>query len=261
MAFGSRPALRLCRCVLHSVRAFAFLSQHFAAVQARRCVSVGMFSLGSRLTLRFYRGVLPRFTPAVCRIAPNRTACGILRFYSAGRDRHLCVLAVLARLSSLAGSLRVWAFVCGDLDGVAGETGDAGDGERGWRRGLCASLRGRIGLVMLSAGSTLGLRAPDCAKESSTLWTLFTRRRGWTGACSQPLCVFARAHWLCCAFRGEYAGAKCGSRTAAAPNLRQRVECGSGTAASLDSPHAAAGLCWCAFAPPSPGYTERPARL
>ena len=36
-----------------------------------------------------------------------------------------------------------------------------------------ASLRDHIGFVMLSAGSTLGLRAPDCAKESSTLWTLF----------------------------------------------------------------------------------------
>ena len=34
-------------------------------------------------------------------------------------------------------------------------------------------LRESLGLVMLSAGSTLGLRAPDCAKESSTLWTLF----------------------------------------------------------------------------------------
>ena len=49
-------------------------------------------------------------------------------------------------------------------------------GGRGWRRGLCASLRNRIGLVSLSAGRTLGLRAPDCAKESSTLWTLL---RGW----------------------------------------------------------------------------------
>ena len=34
-------------------------------------------------------------------------------------------------------------------------------GGRGWRRGACASLRNRIGLVMLSAGSTLGLRAPN----------------------------------------------------------------------------------------------------
>ena len=36
-----------------------------------------------------------------------------------------------------------------------------------------AFLREPIGFDMFSAGSTLGLRAPDCAKESSTLWTLF----------------------------------------------------------------------------------------
>ena len=47
-----------------------------------------------------------------------------------------------------------------------------GRGERGRRRGLCAFLRNHIGFEMLSAGRTLGLRAPDCAKESSTLWTL-----------------------------------------------------------------------------------------
>ena len=64
----------------------------------------------------------------------------------------------VVRLSDFVGSLRVCAFICGDLDGV---TGDAGNGERGWRRGLCASLRSRIGTVMLSAGSTLGLRAPN----------------------------------------------------------------------------------------------------
>ena len=165
-----------------------------------------------------------------------------------GRDRHSCVLAVSVRLSAFVGLLRVWPFLYGDLDGVPGTRG------WGWRRGDCALLRGRIGLESLSAGSTLGLRAPDCAKESSTLWTLFTLRRGWVGAYSRPLCVFAQPHWPCNAFRGEYAGA-------ARPRLRQRVECGSGTAASLDSLHAAAGLCWCVFAPPSPGYTERPARL
>ena len=83
------------------------------------------------------------------------------------------------RLSAFVGSLRVWTFLAGDLDGV---TGDAGNGKRGWRRGLCASLRSQIGTVMLSAGSTLGLRAPDCAKESSTLWTLLTLRRGRVNA-------------------------------------------------------------------------------
>ena len=70
-------------------------------------------------------------------------------------------------------------------------------------RCACASLRNHISIVILSAGSTLGLRAP---------------------------------------------------------NLRQRVECGSRTAASLDSLHAAAGLRWCGYAP-SPGYTERPGRV
>ena len=46
-------------------------------------------------------------------------------------------------------------------------------GERSRRHGVSAFLRERIGFVGFSAGSTLGLRAPDCAKESSTLWTLF----------------------------------------------------------------------------------------
>ena len=45
-----------------------------------------------------------------------------------------------------------------------------------------AFLRDLIGFVAFSAGNTLGLRAPDCAKESSTLWTLFTLRRGCVGA-------------------------------------------------------------------------------
>ena len=55
-------------------------------------------------------------------------------------------------------------------------------------RSLCALLRKHIGSVSLSAGSTLGLRAPDCAKESNVeaalppLWTLFTLRRGYVCA-------------------------------------------------------------------------------
>ena len=34
-------------------------------------------------------------------------------------------------------------------------------------------MRDRISFAMFSAGSTLGLRAPDCAKEPLALWTLF----------------------------------------------------------------------------------------
>ena len=55
-----------------------------------------------------------------------------------------------------------------------------------------------------------------------------------TGLAARALYIFARAHWPSNAFRREYAGA-------ARPRLRQRVF------DSLDSLHAAAGLCWCKY--------------
>ena len=55
-----------------------------------------------------------------------------------------------------------------------GERGERkGRGGRRRRRGGRALLRDRISFAMFSAGSTLGLRAPDCAKEPLALWTLF----------------------------------------------------------------------------------------
>ena len=73
-----------------------------------------------------------------------------------------------------------------------GNAENGGDGERSRRRGVSALLREHIGFEVFSAGSTLGLRAPDCAKEPLALWTLFiwvvmwvrfTRRRalGYNG--------------------------------------------------------------------------------
>ena len=70
----------------------------------------------------------------------------------------------VAWLSGFVGSLRDCAFPYGDPDG---ERRDARDGERSRRRGVGALLRKHISIAMLSAGSTLGLRAPDCAKETS----------------------------------------------------------------------------------------------
>ena len=65
---------------------------------------------------------------------------------------------VAVRLSDLAGSLRACAFLYGDPDG---ERRDARDGERSRRRGVGAFLREHIGFVVFSAGSPLGLRAPN----------------------------------------------------------------------------------------------------
>ncbi len=315
LAFDKCPALRFCCGVLPSVHAcclscdkqdglrqlaFLFRRVEIAFVRSRDALRLSAldgslrvwaficrlllrrFAFDRRSAMRFCCGACLRFTPAVC-LATNRTACGSLRFCSAGSRSPSCVLGTLfgylpwlvhfgfvrlfvaistgcrgygeqggnsecgirnAKLGRGIESVRAccsgkavcarsaaglavlsqrFAFgsrllfaawrqtgrlatacvsvppgrdrhscVLGAFFGylpwmvhfgfvrlsVAISTGcrDAGNGERGWRRGLCASLRSHIGTVMLSAGSTLGLRAPDCAKESSTLWTLF---RGW----------------------------------------------------------------------------------
>ena len=47
-------------------------------------VPIGMSRVHLKPVARSYCGVLRSITPAVCRLAPNRTACGILRSCSAG---------------------------------------------------------------------------------------------------------------------------------------------------------------------------------
>ena len=83
----------------------------------------------------------------------------------------------LVRLSGFVGSLRACAFLYGDPDGGRR---DARDGERSRRWGVSALLRDRIGFAMFPAGSPLGAARPQtCAKESSTLWTLFIWVAAW----------------------------------------------------------------------------------
>ena len=164
---GARPAMRLCCDDLLSAHGDAFLSRRFPWRASGDAVLLRLFASVHACLFSFVR--------------KKETACDTLRSYSAGSRSPFVRSRSALRLSALVGLLRVWLFICGDLDGVPRTLGTE-NGERGWRRGLCASLRSRIGTVMLSAGSTLGLRAPDCAKESSTLWTLLTLRRGLVGA-------------------------------------------------------------------------------
>ena len=58
---------------------------------------------------------------------------------------------------------------------------------------FCAST---LALQCFPRGVRWGCAPQTCAKESSTLWTLFTLRRGYAGADSRRLCVFAQLHWL-----------------------------------------------------------------
>ena len=164
-------------------------------------VLLGWFAFGARLSLRLCWGGL-RSVHACCEVLLTRFALVHACCLSFDKQDGLRYLAFLFRRSRspFVRSRGAGAVIC--LGGFTsslyvylwrsrrgyrrrGNAGNGRTGLRGWRRGTCALLRRHIGFVMLSAGSTLGLRAPDCAKESSTLWTLFTLRRGCVGAYSR----------------------------------------------------------------------------
>ena len=85
----------------------------------------------------------------------------MFRSYSAvGRDRHSCVLECSDDYPALWVHFGLARFL------AAIPTGARGDGERSRRRGVGASLREHIGFVMLSAGSPLGLRAPNLRQRA-----------------------------------------------------------------------------------------------
>ena len=136
---------------------------------ARRCGSVAAFCTWFTSGIRFYCGVLCSITPAVC-LLTNRTACGMLRFYSAGSR------SPFARPRDVGAVICLGWFTSGlDVFLWRSRRDCRGHGERGWRRGLYALLRNHIGFAVLSAGSTLGLnveaalRPPQTAPKSLRL--------------------------------------------------------------------------------------------
>ena len=160
---------RFYRNVLRSVHAYrAFLSECLAFGSRLSHVSIGMSCV--------------RFTPAVCRKAPNRTACAALRSYSAvGRDRHSCVLAALFGYLPLwvhFGIVRLFVAISTGLPGTLGY----GAGGAAFVR-LCAII---LALQCFPRGVRWGSAPQTCAKESSTLWTLFTLRRGYVDTNTHP---------------------------------------------------------------------------
>ena len=68
--------------------------------------------------VQFYCRVLRQITPAVCCMAPNRTACDMLRSYSAWVGIASRAFSNAVRLLGLVGSLWACAFRYGDSDGV-----------------------------------------------------------------------------------------------------------------------------------------------
>ena len=103
-------------------------------------------------------------------VRKREAACGMLRFYSARVGIAISAFSNVVRLSNFVGSLLDCPFLYGDPDGVRRDAETRGTESAARQNAL---LREPLGLAMLSAGSTLGLRAPDCAKEPLALWTLF----------------------------------------------------------------------------------------
>ena len=81
----------------------------------RRDCARGVWRRGVDGSMGMFYG---RITSAVCRMALNRMACGMLRSYSAvGRDRRSCVLESLVRLLRIVGLVWACAFPYGNPDG------------------------------------------------------------------------------------------------------------------------------------------------
>ena len=99
----------------------------------------------------------------------------MLRSYSAvGRDRHSCVLECSDDYPALWVHFGLARFLAAIPTGARGDAGDGGGAA--WVR-FCVII---LALRRFPRGVRWGEmwkphcgRAPDCAKESSTLWTLF----------------------------------------------------------------------------------------
>ena len=177
LAFGSRlPCGSVGMSCVRFTPAVRFCWDVWRSVHACRAVLLGCLAFGSRLPCGSVGMSCVWFTPVSFPLSGKERRLAVSSVpIPPGRDRHSCVLAAsFGYLPWLVhfGFARFFMAIPTGLPGTRG-TRNGVTKERGWRRGLCALLRGRIGLAVFSAGSTLGLRAPDCAKESSTLWTLF----------------------------------------------------------------------------------------
>ena len=159
----------------------AFPSECRAFISSLSCVSIGMSHVHLKPVARSYCGVLRSITPAVCRLAPNRTACGILRSCSAGsrspfvRSRDVgAVICLCGFTSGLAVSLWRSRRGCQRTRGTRGTENGAGGAAF---VPLCVVI---LVLKFFPRGVRWGLRAPKPAPKSLRLSGLssFNSRRG-----------------------------------------------------------------------------------
>ena len=148
---SSRNVFRL------SYACHAFLSKCLA------CGSIQMSCVRSAPVIRSSRNVLRSITPAVCRLCAKQDGLRDVPFlFRRGSGSPVARSRIVGTVIGLCGftsGLRVSLWRSRRRTKETERT--RGTRERNRRHGLCASLRNHIGLVSLSAGSTLGLRAPN----------------------------------------------------------------------------------------------------
>ena len=168
------------------------------------------FAVGLRMALRFCCGAVCRRFAHGFAVLLERLAFGsrmALRFcWNVWRSVHACLFSFIRKKETACDVLRFYS------------AGSRSPFVRSHDVVRLSALAGSLRVCMFLYGDLDGVIGV----------------RG-TGLAAWTLRVFAQAHWRCCAFRGEYAGAT-------RPRLRQRVF------DSLDSLHAAAGLRWYGFA-------------
>ena len=183
------PIARFYRNVLRSDHdRRAFLSECLAFGSRLSHVSIGMSCV--------------QITPAVCRMSAKQDGLRYVPFlFRRGSRSPIArsrIAGAIIRLGWFTSGLRVF---CGDPDGIRKKRGDAENGVGGaaWVR-FCVII---LALRRFPRGVRWGEmwkphcgRAPDCAKESSTLWTLFIWVVMWVR--------FTRGRR--CGYNGELAG-------------------------------------------------------
>ncbi len=126
--------------------------------------------------MRFCRGALPRFTPAVCCIATNRTACDSLRSCSAGSRSPFARSRGVGAVICLCGFTLGLAVFCRRSRRVTGDGGNGADGVAFVR--LCAAA---LTLQCFLRGVRWGC-APQTAPKSR-LWKRHCRLSGLSSRC------------------------------------------------------------------------------
>ena len=184
LAFGSRlPCGSAGMSCVRFTPAMRFCWDVLRSVHACRAVLLGCLAFGSRLPCGSVGMSCVWFTPAV------RFCWDVLRLV------HACLFSFVRKRETACGIFRSYSA--------------------GSRSPL---VRSRSVLRLSALAGSLRVCPFLYGDPDGVAGNAGDEKRGYegTGLAARPLCAFARAHWPCSVFRGEYAGA-------ARPRLRQRV--------------------------------------